>query len=225
MKPSKGKVINLDKGWEKILSILGWIFGIIFILVGLFSISSFFTGFFFILSGLIIFPPINNFLRDKFKFNLGVGLRVFLFLVFIITAIFTIAGSPFSKNYINTYSTNDYIEVSIDELYNAFGDYSELSEIQKKELYKNKYEGKTIKTSIRADKIDEASLSSQYIVLQMSGLITCEAKAFFPANEKDKLLKANLKDIIIFTGKLINYDFGFASCLEFSDSKVLEIKK
>ena len=120
---------------------------------------------------------------------------------------------------------NTPISVSIDELYSTFSDYSELSEIQKGELYKNKYNGRIIKTSIRADKINEASLSSQYVVLQMSGLASCTAKAFFSSSEKNKLLNANLGDTIIFTGKLINYDFGFASCIEFGDSKVIEIKR
>jgi len=118
----------------------------------------------------------------------------------------------------------EQIEVSIDELYSLFWDYSELSEIQKEELYETEYKGKIIKTSIYADTISKASLSTQYVVKEMSSPYSCIAKAFFPSSEKDKLLEANIGDTIVFTGKLVNYDFGFASCLEFTDSKVLEIE-
>ena len=119
----------------------------------------------------------------------------------------------------------DYVEVSLKDLYLTFSDESGLSELQKEEIYKTKYKGKIIETSIRADKINEASLSSQYVVLHVSGLTTCIAKAFFPSSSKNDLLNVNLGDEIIFTGKLINYDFGFASCLEFSDSKLIGVKQ
>lgn len=119
------------------------------------------------------------------------------------------------------------LEMSIDELTSLFWDYSELSEIQKEELYETEYKDKKIKTSIIADKIDKASLyflTGDYVVMEMSDPYSCIAKAFFPSSEKDKLLEANIGDTIVFTGKLVNYDFGIVSCLEFSDSKVLEIE-
>lgn len=121
----------------------------------------------------------------------------------------------------------EQIEISMDKLYSTFSDYSELSEIQKEEIYETEYKSKIIKTSIIADKINEASLhflTGDYVVLEMSGLTSCFAKAFFLGSEKDKLLEANIGDTIVFTGKLVNYDFGLTSCLEFTDSKVLEIK-
>ena len=81
-----------------------------------------------------------------------------------------------------------------------------------------------IKTSIRADRINKASLGSQYVVLEMRDRFSCIAKAFFPSDEKDKLLKANIGNTIVFVGELKAYKYGFASCVEFGDSKVLEIK-
>ena len=116
------------------------------------------------------------------------------------------------------------LEIEIDELYAAFSDLSPYSEIQKEELYNREYKGKLIRTSIRADRINKASLGSQYVVLEMRDRFSCIAKAFFSSSEKDKLLKANVGSTIIFAGKLEAYKYGFASCVEFSNSKVLEIK-
>ena len=159
----------------------------------------------------------------KFPKNKTVHIVTIAFLVIVIAAF---SGSDTTTTTSSTNSQNEItpIEVSIDELYSSFSDYSDLSEIQKEELYNTKYKDKIIKTSIRADKIDRALLSSQYVVIQKSGLISCTAKAFFPSSERNILLNANLGDTIVFTGKLVNYDFGFASCLEFSESEVVEIK-
>lgn len=117
-----------------------------------------------------------------------------------------------------------YLEVDVDELYATFSDLSPYSEVQKEDLYNKEYKGKLIKTSIRADRINKASLGSQYVVLEMRDRFSCIAKAFFPNNEKDKLLKANIGSTIIFAGELKAYKYGFASCVEFGDAKVLEIK-
>ena len=126
------------------------------------------------------------------------------------------------------YVSEEIIEVSIEELYEVFWEYSDLTDLQKDNLYKTKYKDKIIKTSIVADTISESSLFSwtgQYVVKEMSGPYSCFAKAFFSSSEKDKLLKANIGNKIIFEGKLVNYDFGITSCLEFDDAKVLDIQQ
>lgn len=117
-----------------------------------------------------------------------------------------------------------YLEVDISELYATFSDLSPYSEIQKEDLYNREYKDKLIKTSIRADRINKASLGSQYVVLEMRDRFSCIAKAFFPNSEKDKLLKASIGNTIIFAGELKAYKYGFASCVEFGNAKVLEIK-
>ena len=117
-----------------------------------------------------------------------------------------------------------YLEVDISELYASFSDMSPYSEIQKEDLYNKAYKDKLLKTSIRADRINKASLGSQYVVLEMRDRFSCIAKAFFPSSEKDKLLKANVGSTIVFAGELKAYKYGFASCVEFGDAKVLEIK-
>jgi len=117
-----------------------------------------------------------------------------------------------------------YLEVDISELYATFSDLSPYSEVQKEDLYNREYKDKLIKTSIRADRINKASLGSQYVVLEMRDRFSCRAKSFFPSSEKDKLLKANTGNTIIFAGELKAYKYGFASCVEFGDAKVLEIK-
>lgn len=115
------------------------------------------------------------------------------------------------------------LTISINDLYRTFAS-SSLSDIQKKDKYEREFKGKIINITIKADLVNQATLSSQYVVIQNDGMITsCVAKAFFPKEEKDKLLRLNIGDAVTFTGKLVNYDFGLTSCLEFSDAKVVKI--
>ena len=49
-------------------------------------------------------------------------------------------------------------------------------------------------------------------------------KAFFPAEEKDDLLKANIGDILVFSGEFVTYKKGgLTSYIEFTKSKVIGI--
>lgn len=116
-----------------------------------------------------------------------------------------------------------YLEVNLGELYATFSKVSPYTEIQKEEIYKRDYGGKLLKATIRADSVNKASLGSNYVVLEMLDSFNCYAKAFFPSSEKGKLLSASIGISITFTGKLTSYKFGFGSCTEFGDAKVLSI--
>ncbi len=76
---------DIEKKSTGIITILGWIFGILIMLsgfVGLFD--EFLMGLTMILAGLIIFPPFGNFLRKQFNFNLSRWARVGIFFLIII---------------------------------------------------------------------------------------------------------------------------------------------
>ena len=120
----------------------------------------------------------------------------------------------------------DYdLEMSLEEIFDMFRG---LSEIQQEEKIKE-FKGNRIKTSIYASKIDQASLSTQYVVMEMYAYpysLSPYAKAFFPNEEKDDLLRANIGDTIVFSGEFVTYkERALTSYVEFTDSKVLEIKK
>jgi len=120
----------------------------------------------------------------------------------------------------------DYLlEMTTEQIFDEFRG---LSDIQIDEKLKE-FKGKRIKTSIYASKIGKATLSSQYVVREMYEYpynLISYAKAFFPAEEKVKLLNANIGDTIIFSGELVTYDRGgLTSCIVFTKSKVIEIKK
>jgi hypothetical protein len=74
--------------------VIGWLFGIGSVLVG---VTSIFTrplsGILFLLIAAITLPPANNFLRNKIHLNLSKGLRIVLVLVLL-----GIAGSTFPKS-------------------------------------------------------------------------------------------------------------------------------
>jgi len=141
----------------------------------------------------------------------------------------TNSGKPQTSQSCTYAYEEEQIEVSIDELESIFGYYSDLTEIQKEEKYETEYKNKLIKTSIVVDKIDKAALyflTGDYVVQEMYGApsfsqYSSRVAAFFPSSEKDKLLNANIGDTIVFTGKLT----GYKSRLEFTDSKVLDIKQ
>jgi len=121
-----------------------------------------------------------------------------------------------------TVTKPDYdLEMTVDEIIDTF---SSLTEIQQEEKFKQ-LKGQIIKSSFRADKIDQATLSSKYVAMQMKDIVSCKAKAFFPSTEKSKLLNANIGDTIIFSGKLTSYKFGFASCVTFDNSKLIDIEE
>jgi len=115
-----------------------------------------------------------------------------------------------------------------------FAEFKGLTDIQISEKLKE-FEGKRIKTSISVSKINQATFSLQYVAMEMYYYpynLMPYVKAFFPAEEKDNLVQANVGDTLIFSGKLVTYhsDLTLAGLpptpyIEFTDSKVIEIKK
>lgn len=81
------------------LSVLGWIFGILFMLSGLgWMTQHFFTGLLVLASGLIIFPPFNKSLRNKFNFELTIWLRVLLSFILLSLAVYVNSGVSSNNN-------------------------------------------------------------------------------------------------------------------------------
>lgn len=120
---------------------------------------------------------------------------------------------------IESQNCKDYdLEISIDELLNQF---SGLTKLQQEEKIKE-LKGKRIKTSTLAYKVSKATLSTQYVVMDDDYLYP-SVKAFFPAEEKDKLLNVNIGDKIIFIGEFVTYKektYG-QSYVEFTKSKLV----
>ncbi len=116
------------------------------------------------------------------------------------------------------------LEMSLEEIFNMFRG---LSEIQQEEKIKE-FKGNRIKTSIYASKIDQASLSTQYVVMEMYAYpysLSPYAKAFFPNEEKDDLLRANIGDTIVFSGEFVTYkERALTSYVEFTKSRFIEIE-
>lgn len=84
VKKNENKYIK-NKSNIGFITILGWIFGIMFMLSGLINLAEeVIKGITMFLSGLIIFPPFGNLLRIKFDINLNRWTRVGLFFLIII---------------------------------------------------------------------------------------------------------------------------------------------
>lgn len=112
-------------------------------------------------------------------------------------------------------------EISIDELYQIFGPESTLTGLQKEEQFKELQRTRII-SSIRVDRLNEATISG-YVAFQEKSEGECLSKAFFRTSEKDRLLKVNTGDTLVFSGNLYSTEFGWVSCITFTDAKVIKI--
>ena len=118
------------------------------------------------------------------------------------------------------------LEMTIGEIVDTF---SGLSDLQQEEKLKE-FKGKRIKTSIYATDIGKASLSTQYLVKEMYDYpysLSARVKAFFPSEEKDNLLTANIGDTIIFSGEFVSYRGSSLGTnkVEFTKSKFIGIEQ
>jgi hypothetical protein len=67
--------------------VLVWIFSIIFIIVGFISfVSSFISGIFYLLAGIVLLPPANNFVKKKYNFQLSIWLKILIVIFLLILA-------------------------------------------------------------------------------------------------------------------------------------------
>jgi len=111
------------------------------------------------------------------------------------------------------------LEMTIQEIFDTF---TGLTDIQYQEKLKE-FKGKRIKTSMRAGEISKATLSSNYVVLDYPYLPA--VKAFFPEEEKEKLLAINIGETIAFTGEFVSYRGRYSlNKVEFTNSKFIRIE-
>lgn len=92
--------IKENKFFKIIFSILSWFFSIIFIIMGMgFLIDFIISGILTIIAGLIILPPFNKFLKNKYDIKLKIGLKILIVLILLILAgIFTYTSIDNSVN-------------------------------------------------------------------------------------------------------------------------------
>jgi tRNA_anti-like len=90
--------------------VFSWIFGVLF---GIMAISTIFseplTGILNLLIAIILLPPCNRFLKNKFNISLSRGLKIFLVIV-----LSTILGTVMSKDVVTT-KTSDQVATSTKE--------------------------------------------------------------------------------------------------------------
>jgi len=161
----------------------------------------------------------DGWLEDKnwFRRHWAISIFLGLFLIGIIGIITEDDDSGMTGNVVDT---QDYdLEIDIYELLDEFDVLTKLQQEEKVEELK----GKRIKTSTTAYKITKASLSTQYVVMD-DDYFNPSVKAFFLAEEKDRLLKVDIGDEITFIGELVTYKEGIytSSYVEFTKSKLVD---
>jgi len=158
--------------------------------------------------------------------SLGKSLNVLLVLILAVTAVAVLTWIPGSSQSRQVTAplpsrSDQVVDVTLQDLLGTFGSGSRLTELQKENAYASRFKGKRVRTTIRADEVGRASLSSQYVVMQKSDIVSCTAKAFFPASQREKLAPVSVGSELTFTGRLVGYKFGLINCLEFTDAEVV----
>ena len=198
-------------------SFIGWVLSIFFGLGGLAFLSeSIISGLSLILASLVLLPPMNILLKKKFNLTLSKKMKIIMIIILFLIYGFALppsdslspeganltetkaqmTGTETKKTIIDNREVitretivpeekSDYsLEMTSQQIFKEF---EGLSELQIEEKIKE-FKGKRIKTTLYVDKIDKASLSSQYVAMEMYEYLynlLPVVKSFFPAGEKD----------------------------------------
>lgn len=206
--------------------ILGWFFGIIFLLAGLGSIisSDFISAISMFILSILCIPIIYDKFISK-RLSLSTGKRILLiFGIFFLFGIIQSINLPyyFSDNYRedqeirkqlaaerNKAPEKTYLEEDLTSILFKFTNpQSSLTDLQRKELWKN-YNDQLIKGTAYVEKVDQ-NMFGQYVILaniMPKGEFDFgnDLAIFFKSSEKDKLLKVSKGSSIQFEGKLDAY--------------------
>lgn len=175
----RGKAYTLGR-------VLGWIFGTVFMLGGLVSLTGKpLSGILMILGALLILPPSMDFIARKWNLHLTRNLRILLALILIF-----ISGSMTGKETINEARNSVKQEATINE--NKQKEIVQISAMVLTREYEenaiateDKYKDKILEVSGIIESIDRDILSTAYITLK--GANYRSVQCMFPLSEEKSL--------------------------------------
>ncbi len=92
-KSSEGKTKNITLGL-----VLSWVVGVLLIIVGIgFAVSSIIVGLLVLLGGLIMLPPVSDFIKKKFHVHLSGGVRFVIALVLFVIGVSMITSDAVNR--------------------------------------------------------------------------------------------------------------------------------
>lgn len=188
--------------------ILGWVLGVLFAIAGISSLfSQPLAGIFMILLAIILLPPANKLIADKFKFSISGGVKFILVIILlgIIGAIMSTGGDK------KTITENDQSQT---ETLNNQEQQEAVIKITASQLvaeYKanqvaadSKYKGKTVEIAGTISTIGKDILDTPYISLNGDGIIS-DVQCMFDKSDQGELTTLSKDTRITLRGEVGNY--------------------
>lgn len=154
IKKSDAKPENAASQQGFLSKIFSWFFGVIFLMAALGSLldgaKGFIPGFFMACMGILLLPPFNRFL-NKNGIRITKGAKAGIFLILLFSMSFFISKDKTSSGEADASTQSEEtravasvekIQESCNQVSNLFDAQSNLSDLQKEEIWKVKYDGK-----------------------------------------------------------------------------------
>lgn len=217
----------MDKEVKKVTVglVLSWIFGVIFILSGLGALFSLqlISALVLLVMAIVLLPPANKFISNKFKFELSKGIKALIIIVGLV-----IVG--FSSDFEETTPTTEPAttqekpkEVAV--VSNSFDDFSikcdrDATNLQKQDLFKSKFKNNYVEWTGEVSSISESfgkyTLQVKHCPLTFTSDILVQMKD----DQREKLLTFRDGDQITYRAKLVR--LGDILGLSATDGIVIE---
>ena len=204
-KKDKSKIITLGL-------MLSWIFGVIFGLGGISFLvdGSAGTGIPSILISVLILPPINSYIEERFNFSLSRGLRITLVVILFVVYASNVPDSITQLDDVQS-STTSSIEntpaissTSFSEYGNVYCDI-DATDLQKETLFNDNFKNKYVKWTGEVSSVSESFDSYNLQVRHCDSTFVSDVTISMKDTQKDKLLQLREGDIVTYTAKLTRY--------------------
>ncbi len=184
--------------------VFGWLFGIIFVIMGLTNLGDNTTsGILFLIAALLILPPINKLLKEKVHISLSRGLRIIIVGILLVVG-FSFVGSHAVKeaetNAVANASTpkpgpKPVIRVTADQI---------MSDYTANEVSADaKYKGNLVEVSGTVESIGKDIVDTAYIALHTGGQYSISVvQCMFPKTAESALAEVSKGERITLQGQV-----------------------
>ena len=208
--------ITIMTGKSRLGNAFRWIFGVSGALGAIMALfTSILASFGYLLTALILLPPMDKIYKEKLNFELSTGMKAMIVIFgFLLAGTGMIYSSIQDELQAGTIERvvpqKAYIDESLSSILSKFtSSNSPLTDLQKEELWKTDYKGKNVKGSIYVYGVDKGLFGGYTILGDLTPRgqydVGSDFAVFFKSSEKEKLLRVSKNSKIMFEGKLDDY--------------------
>ncbi|MDP1625314.1 MAG: hypothetical protein Q8L64_06160 [bacterium] len=185
-------------------SVFAWLFGIIFIILGLTNIGKWpVSGILFFIVAALCLPPVTKLLKERANLTFSKGVKILVVLIVMVIG-FSLVGSKAAKQ-VETKAVVEAvapvpepvptIKVTADQLMNEYN----ANEISAEA----KYKGKVIQVSGTVESIGKDIVGSAYIALRTGGEYSISSvQCMFPKSAESALAQVSKEERIVLEGQV-----------------------